>query len=70
MLIKPLLGSKKNHTHISSKDTKAILSRLIEFKDDADVKEMIDLLEKKLYAGEDIVIDKTKLKELRKRYGF
>ena len=70
MLIKPLLGSKKNNTHISSKDTKAILSRLIEFKDDADVKEMIDLLEKKLYAGEDVVIDKTKLKELRKRYGF
>lgn len=70
MLIKPFLSFKKESTHISSKDTKAILARLIEFKDDADVKEMIDLLEKKLYAGENIVIDKTKLKELRKRYGF
>ncbi|MBU0631148.1 BatD family protein [bacterium] len=70
MLIRPLIAMRKGSSTISSKDTKAILSRLIEFKDDADVKEMIDLLEKKLYTGEDVMIDKTKLKELRKRYGF
>ncbi len=70
MLILPLITFKKSTAHISSKDTKAILSRLIEFKDDVEVKEMIDILEKKLYSGEDVVIDKTKLKELRKKYEF
>ncbi|WP_345992368.1 BatD family protein [Sulfurimonas sp. HSL-1716] len=70
MLLKPLFRAKKRTVHISSKDTKAILSKLIEFKEDPEVKEMIDILEKKLYSGEDVQIDKNKLKELRKRYGF
>ena len=70
MLLKGVFKKERTVVHVSSKDTKAILARLIEHKEDADAKEMIELLEKKLYTDEDVTVDKGKLKELRKRYGF
>lgn len=70
MLLKPILKKRKTTLQISSNDTKAILLRLMEFKEDAEVKEMIEILEKKLYTGEEVKVDKSKLKELRKRYKF
>ena len=71
MLLIPLVkGSKEKSITIASSDIKGILVALIEYKEDSDVKEMIELLEKKLYLDEDVKVDKNKLKALRKKYGF
>ena len=70
ILLKPFIARDKTETPVSHKDTKALLTKLIEFKEDDGVREMIELLERKAYLGENIAIDKTKLKELRKRYKF
>ena len=70
MLLKPFMARDKTEAPVSHKDTKALLTKLIEFKADDEVREMIELLEKKAYLGENVTIDKTKLKELRKKYKF
>lgn len=60
----------KKHTDISLKDTRKIITKLMQYKDDEDVKEMIDALETKMYISSDTKIDMKKLKELKKRYDF
>lgn len=70
MIVKPF--SKKNVTVVPTtrSQSKALIAKLIAFKDDVEVKEMIEILERKSYLGENIEIDKRKLQELQKRYKF
>jgi hypothetical protein len=70
MLLKPFMKKEKIDLPVSNKDLKLLLAKLIEFKEDIEVREMIEILEKKTYLGEDVKIDKTKLQELRKKYKF
>ena len=70
MRIKPYLRRDKTEGPVSHKDTKALLAKLIEFKEDDEVRVMIELLERKAYLGQNITIDKKKLQELRKKYKF
>ena len=70
MIVKPYLRRDKTEGPVSNKDTKALLTKLIEFKEDDEVREMIELLERKAYLGQNINIDKKKLQELRKKYKF
>lgn len=65
-----LIKKKETTAHISIKDTKRILNRLIQHQDDPDVREMIDILEKKLYTSEEVTVDMKKLKELKKKYNI
>jgi hypothetical protein len=70
MITRPF--SKKNLPIVPAtrSESKALIAKLIAFKDDAQVKEMIEVLERKSYLGENIDIDKKKLQELQKRYKF
>ena len=70
MIFKPYLRREKSEAPVSHKDTKALLAKLIEFKEDDEVREMIEILEKKAYLGQNVNIDKKKLQELRKKYKF
>ena len=70
MFFKPFAKKEKNEVAVSNKDLKLLLTKLIEFKEDSEVKEMIEVLEQKVYLGKELKIDKSKLQELRKRYKF
>ncbi len=65
-----LRGKKTKEKNVSLNDTRAIITKLIKYKDDKEVSQMIDELEKKLYTSQDIIIDMKKLKALKKRYKF
>ena len=69
MLLKPSFKREKKSSVVSG-DLKAVLAKLMDFREDPEVKEMIDILEMKLYSDSTLEIDKAKLKELRKRYKF
>jgi len=72
MLLAPwrLFRRTKKHSDISLKDTRKIITKLMQHKDDQEAKEMIDILETKMYVSKDINVDMKKLKELKKRYDF
>lgn len=72
MLLSPWKYLKKRTVKkdISLKDTRAIIIKLMKYKDNEEVQEMIEELEKKLYTSQDIVINMKKLKILKKRYNF
>ncbi len=70
MFFKPFAKKEKNEVAVSNKDLKLLLTKLIEFKEDSEVKEMIEVLEQKVYLDKELKIDKSKLQELRKRYKF
>lgn len=61
---------KKNGTKkFSLKDEKLLLIKLLPYKDsDIEVRKIVEILEKNLYASEKESIDKTKLKEIVKKY--
>lgn len=58
---------KKRVAH-SLKDDKTVLVKLMPFRDDAEVQQMIESLEKALYGDGSAQVDRKKLKELVKRY--
>ena len=67
MLLKPLfVFERKNKLNL--KDHKMLLVKLMPFKDNADVKELVELLESKLYKGTEKNIDKKMIKEIIKKY--
>ena len=70
MIVKPFSKKDIFVVPVSRSESKALISKLIAFKDDTEVREMIEILERKSYLGENINIDKKKLQELQKRYKF
>jgi len=67
MLIKPFKASKKE-PKISLKDPKLLLMKLLPYKDDEAVQNILDILENNLYANQKLEIDKKALKEIFKKY--
>lgn len=67
MLFKPIKGFKK-HKSSSIKNPKILLMKLLPYKDDEDVKKIIDILENNLYSNTNKEYDKKILKEVLKRY--
>jgi len=67
MLLKPIrLFSKEKKLNL--KDHKTLLVKLLPFKEDEEVKKIVDILENNIYSDEKKVIDKKVLKELIKKY--
>ncbi|QOY55386.1 BatD family protein [Candidatus Sulfurimonas marisnigri] len=66
ILFKPFKLFKKEKT-LSIKEPKVLLMKLLPYKDDAEVKDIVDILEKNIYSGEKLDLDKKALKELLKR---
>lgn len=58
----------KREKSISIKEPKLLLMKLLPYKEDATVQSILDILEKNIYAGEKIKIDKERLKEILKKY--
>ena len=67
MVTKPWIHFKREKP-ISIKEPKILLVKLLPFKDDAEVQEIIDILENNLYSSEKKELDKKKLKEILKKY--
>ena len=70
MLYKPRFSSAKKVKEGSIKDPKILLTKLLPYKDDREVAEIVEILEKNIYSSEKIEVDKKALKELLKRYGI
>ncbi len=67
MIFRDKISFKKEHKS-SIKDPKNLLVKLLEFKYDPQVKEIIEILEKNIYQNQNIEIDKKILREILKRY--
>lgn len=67
MIFKPYF-LRKNKKDFNIKDEKVLLMKLIPYKDDADVKKMMDSLEKNIYSSVKEPLDKKLLKEILKRH--
>jgi len=67
MLFKPFRKNKKQNS-TSIKDPKILLMKLLPYKDDAEVKKIVDILENNIYANKKEEYDKKALKEVLKRY--
>ncbi|DAB27472.1 MAG: oxygen-tolerance protein [Sulfurimonas sp. RIFOXYD12_FULL_33_39] len=67
MITKPW-SQFKNKKKSSTKEPKVLLVKLLPFKDDKEVKNIVDILEKNIYSKQKIEIDKKLLKELLKKY--
>jgi len=67
MLLRPwkLLKKEKN---VSIKDPKILLVKLLPYKNDVQVQEIIDILEKNIYENAALHYNKQTLKECLKRY--
>ncbi|WP_304546514.1 BatD family protein [Sulfurimonas microaerophilic] len=71
MLLKGRKFSKNEKQKLSLKDEKLLLVKLLPYKDiDGDVRKIVEILEKNLYSSEKEQVDKTKLKEIIKKYGI
>lgn len=70
MIMKPWSYIKRNEKPISLKDEKKLLIRLFPYKDDKEVQELVDILEKNIYSNADIKVEKKRVKEILKRYGL
>ena len=66
MLSKPWQIEREKKVDI--KDKKLLLIRLLPFKDEVDVKKVVDILEKNIYENQNIELDKKLLKEVVKKY--
>jgi hypothetical protein len=60
----------KKEKKSSIKDPKKLLMKLLEFRDDEEVKKMIEILEKNIYKNQNIELDKESLNRIRSRYKF
>ena len=67
MVVKPWKFIKKEKS-FSIKDPKVLLVKLLPFKNDEEVNEIVNILEKNIYSNESIKIDKKLLKEILKKY--
>ncbi len=67
MMLKKLPQLKKAKKS-SIKEPKELLVKLMAYKEDTEVKRLIEILEKNIYINEKIEIDKKALKEVLKRY--
>ncbi|MCD6172292.1 MAG: BatD family protein [Sulfurimonas sp.] len=67
MLLKPF-SLFKNEKKFNIKDHKLLLVKLLPYKDDLEVKKMLDILENNLYSKEKKELDKKALKEIIKKY--
>lgn len=68
MFFKPFFNKEKHEKLVSNRDLKLLLTKLMAFKEDAEVRDMIEVLEQKIYLKKVLQLDKSKLQELRKRY--
>ncbi|MBU0720429.1 BatD family protein [bacterium] len=69
MLIKPWKMVSKEKS-VSIKDPKILLLKLLPYKNDEAVQNIIEILEKNIYSKEKIEIDKKILKECLRKYGI
>ncbi|MCX6052535.1 MAG: hypothetical protein NTZ60_08480 [Campylobacterales bacterium] len=53
---------------VSIKEPKELLMKLMPYKNDVAVQDLIDVLEKNIYSNENIKIDKKVLNEILKKY--
>lgn len=60
--------SGKKVQKVSIKEPKLLLMKLIPYKDDIEVKNILDILENNIYSSKKLDIDKKILKEILKRY--
>lgn len=67
MIIKPWKFFKKEKS-ISIKDHKSLLIKLLPYKNDEEVKNIVDILEKNIYSDAKINVDKKLLKEIVRKY--
>ncbi|MCF6339422.1 MAG: BatD family protein [Sulfurimonas sp.] len=67
MLFKPFRKNKKQK-NISIKDPKILLMKLLPYRDDDEVKKILDILENNIYTNKKEDYDKKALKEVLKRY--
>ena len=67
MIIKKFISFEKKKK-LNLKDTKMLLVKLMPYKENHDVKVLVDTLENNLYAEEKQEIDKKTLKEIIKKY--
>ncbi len=67
MLLKPFARIKQD-TKLNIKDHKLLLVKLLPFKEDLEVKYIIDILENNLYSDKKQELDKKVLKEIIKKY--
>jgi len=61
-------SSTKKEVKVSIKEPKKLLVKLLPYKDDEEVKKILDNIEATLYSSEKLDIDKKVLKEVLKRY--
>lgn len=69
MMIKPwnLLKNDKKTTP-SLKEPKILLIKLLPFKDDKEVQDIVDMLEKNIYSSQSVEIDKRRVKAVVEKY--
>ncbi|MCD6191156.1 MAG: BatD family protein [Sulfurimonas sp.] len=67
MILKPWSMFKREKS-LNIKDEKLLLVKLLPFKDDKEVQDILDILENNLYSQDKKKIDKKVLKELLKKY--
>jgi hypothetical protein len=67
MLIQPWKYLKRDKS-ISIKEPKVLLMKLLPFKEDEDVQNIMDILEQNVYENEKAKVDKEKLKEILQKY--
>ena len=60
--------SSKKESKVSIKDPRKLLIKLLPYKDDVEVKKILDNIEASLYSSQKLDIDKKQLKEILKRY--
>ncbi len=59
----------KKSKKIDFNDKKMLLIKLLPYKDDKEVKAIIEMLEEHFYSGKDVTLDKKRLKEILQKYG-
>lgn len=68
LLVVPWKKLKRKNSMPSLSDEKAIITLLMPYRDEVDVKEMIETLEKRVYSGSDVNLDKKALKTMVKKF--
>lgn len=68
-LVKPWKSIKKQKS-LSLKDERVLLVKLLPYRDDEDVKRVVEIIEQNIYSDKKTEIDKKLLREIIKRYGL
>jgi DNA-binding transcriptional regulator YhcF (GntR family) len=66
-IVKPWKNLKKQKS-LSLKDERGLLVKLLPYKDDEEVKKIIEIIEQNIYTDKKIEIDKKLLREIVKKY--